>query len=84
MKIRSVNEVLVPVEVVLGGTELTAAEISELDSGSIVKLESLAGEPVTLMAGETRIARGEVVVIDENFGIRLTKIVEEEGRDGRV
>ena len=82
MKVRSVRDVFVPVEVTLGSTELTAAEIAELDSGSIVKLDALAGEPVTLRAGGNRIALGEVVVIDENFGIRLTEIVEGENEDG--
>jgi flagellar motor switch protein FliN len=78
MKIKSVKAVRIPVQVVLGETELTVEEISGLGTGSIIALESLAGEPVDFVAAGKRIAKGEVVVIDEAFGIRLTKIVNEE------
>lgn len=78
MKIKSMKTVRIPVQVVLGETELTVEEISGLGTGSIIALESLAGEPVDFVASGKRIAKGEVVVIDEAFGIRLTKIVNEE------
>ena len=78
MKIKSMKTVRIPVQVVLGETELTVEEISGLGTGSIIALESLAGEPVDFVAAGKRIAKGEVVVIDEAFGIRLTKIVNEE------
>lgn len=70
----SLRNALVPVEVVLGGTELTVDEMSRLAEGSIIQLRSVAGEPVELRAGGTAIAQGEVVVIDENFGIRITSV----------
>ena len=71
-------KVRVPMEVVLGKTEITVEDIAKLGEGTILELDRLAGEPVDLVAAGERIARGEVVVIDENFGIRLTEIVSEE------
>ena len=74
----NVAKVRVPVEVVLGRTDLTVEDIAKLGQGSIIELDSLAGEPVELMASGECIAHGEVVVIDESFGIRLTEIVSAE------
>ncbi len=78
MKLGSVQQVKVPVEVVLGRTELTLSEISGLTVGNIIGLRSLAGEPVDLVAAGEVIAKGEVVIIEENFGIRLTSLVQRE------
>ena len=78
MKLGSVRNVKVPVQVVLGGTELSLEEISALGVGSIVGLTRLAGEPVQLVAAGQTIALGEVVVIDENFGIRITELTKRE------
>ena len=78
MKIKSVKEVRVPVQIVLGETALTVEEIAGLSAGTIIEVESPAGEPVDFVAAGKKIAKGEVVVIDESFGIRLTEIVEEE------
>ena len=74
----TVAKVKVPVEVVLGRAEITVDEIAGLGEGSILELCSLAGEPVELMAAGECVARGEVVVIDEHFGIRLTEVVSVE------
>jgi flagellar motor switch protein FliN/FliY len=76
MKLASVRDVRVPVQVVLSDTELSLGEIAALSEGSIIELRRLAGEPVDLVASGEVIAKGEVVVIDENFGIRLTKMVK--------
>ena len=78
MKLGSVDEVRVPVEVVLGRTDLTLKDVFHLTVGSIIGLRSFAGEPVDLVASGQIIAKGEVVVIDENFGIRITNLVEQE------
>jgi flagellar motor switch protein FliN len=78
MKLGSVRNVKVPVQVVLGGTELSLDEISALGVGSIVGLTRLAGEPVMMVAAGQTVALGEVVVIEENFGIRITELVEKE------
>ncbi|PZN13067.1 MAG: flagellar motor switch protein FliN [Bacillota bacterium] len=59
----------------LGQAQRTVREILELAPGTVVELDRLAGEPVDLLVNGRLIARGEVVVIDENFGIRITDIV---------
>lgn len=73
-----INDIMVPLEVVLGGTSLRLEDFSTLGPGSIIELESIAGEPVDLVAAGRRIGRGEVVVIDEHFGIRVTEILKGE------
>jgi flagellar motor switch protein FliN/FliY len=66
----------VPVElaVEVGRTRMTIGETLALGPGSIVSLNRLAGEPVDLLVNGTAIARGEVVVIDEEFGLRITEV----------
>jgi flagellar motor switch protein FliN/FliY len=59
----------------LGQTRLTIREILELGAGSIVELNRLAGEPVDITVNNTLIAKGEVVVVDEKFGIRVLDVV---------
>ncbi|MBU0936859.1 MAG: FliM/FliN family flagellar motor switch protein [Spirochaetes bacterium] len=76
MKTGSIEDARVRVQVILGETELSVRELSTLAKGSIIELDSLAGEPVEFVAAGECIAKGEVVVIDENFGIRLTGLVE--------
>ena len=79
MKLGHIKDVKVPVQVVLGGTELSVEQIASMGEGTIVELETLAGEPVDFVAAGESIARGEVVVIDESFGIRITEILEQRG-----
>jgi len=76
MKLGTVQQVKVPAQVVLGGADLSLEEISRLDVGTIVELRSFAGEPVDLVVAGEVVAKGEVVVIDENFGLRITRLVE--------
>lgn len=59
----------------LGRTKMQIKKILALGEGSIIELEKLAGEPVDLLVNGKLIAKGEVVVIDENFGVRITEIV---------
>ncbi|MGL4677051.1 MAG: flagellar motor switch protein FliN [Brevinema sp.] len=63
------------VTVELGRTRMTIKDILNLGEGSIVELEKLAGEPVDVLVNDKLIALGEVVVIDENFSVRVTKVV---------
>lgn len=74
MSITEVKDINIPMEVVLGTTEHTVEEIAGLGEGTIVELNAMAGGPVELRAGGVTIAHGEVVVIDENFGIRVTVV----------
>ncbi|WP_079709456.1 flagellar motor switch phosphatase FliY [Paraliobacillus ryukyuensis] len=68
------------VTVELGRTTHTVKDILELSSGSIIELDKLAGEPVDIHVNNKLIAQGEVVVIDENFGVRVTDIVSQSDR----
>ena len=68
-------DVPLQVTVELGRTRKTIKDILELTNGSIVELDKLAGEPVDIMVNGKFLAKGEVVVIDENFGVRITDIV---------
>jgi len=68
------------VTVELGRTKRSVKEILELSSGSIIELDKLAGEPVDILVNNRLIAKGEVVVIDENFGVRVTDILSQTDR----
>ncbi len=66
----------------LGSTRMRIKHILGLRPGSVVELDRLAGEPVELTINKTLIARGEVVVVDEKFAVRITEIVSPEKRLG--
>ncbi len=68
------------ISVELGRATMSIRDVLGLGSGSVVELDKMAGEPVDIMANERLIARGEVVVVDENFGVRVTDIVTIEKR----
>lgn len=68
------------VTVELGRTKRLIKDILEFSQGSIIELDKLAGEPVDILANDKLIAKGEVVVIDENFGVRVTEIVSQAER----
>lgn len=70
-----IMDVPLQLTVELGKTKKTIKEILELGPGSIIELDKLAGEPVDLLINGKLIAHGEVVVIDENYGVRVTDIV---------
>lgn len=72
------------VTVELGRTQKQIKEILELSQGSIVELDKLAGEPVDILVNNKLIAKGEVVVIDENFGVRVTDIVSQWDRVQKI
>jgi flagellar motor switch protein FliN/FliY len=68
-------DITLPVTVELGRTRMQIQDVLKLAPGSVIELEKSAGDPVELYINDRPIARGEVVVIDENFGVRLTSIV---------
>ena len=78
MKLGQISEARVPLQVVLGGASRTIDELARFGEGTIIELDKLAGESVELHAGGELIAYGEVVVIDESFGIRLTQLADGE------
>jgi len=69
-------DVKMPLVVELGRTQMLIRDILELGPGSVIELDKAAGEPVDLLVNGKLIARGEVVVIDESFGLRITEIVD--------
>lgn len=73
-------DVDLPVSIELGRTKLSIAEILALGPGSVVELNKLAGEPVDLLVNNKPVAKGEVVVVDENFGLRITQLMTPEER----
>ncbi len=72
--INLILDVPLQVTVELGRTKKTIREVLDLSTGSIVELDKLAGEPVEIQINGHYLAKGEVVVIDENFGVRITEI----------
>ncbi|MPM31869.1 hypothetical protein SDC9_78426 [bioreactor metagenome] len=70
-----IMDVPLQVTVELGRTKKLIRDILELSPGSVVELDKLAGEPVDILVNGKLIAKGEVVVIDENFGVRITDII---------
>lgn len=70
-----IMDVPLDVSVELGKTQKTIKEVLELNQGSIIQLDKMAGEPVDLLVNGKLVAKGEVVVIDENYGIRITAII---------
>lgn len=68
-------DVKLPVAIELGRTTLPISDILEWTQGSVIELDKLAGEPVDLLVNNKLVARGEVVVIDEKFGLRITALL---------
>jgi flagellar motor switch protein FliN len=70
------NDIPMELSVEIGRTHMTVGETLELTIGSIVTLERDAGQPVELLVNGTAIARGEVVVVEEQYGLRVTEILD--------
>ena len=73
-------DVELDVSIELGKSNLSIKRILELAPGSIVELDRMAGEPVDLLVNNKVVAKGEVVVVDESFGIRILSLVSPEER----
>ena len=68
-------DLTLPVSIELGRTAMTVQEILRLGRGSVIQLDRLAGEPIDIFVGDRRFAEGEVVVLGEHFGVRITRIL---------
>ena len=68
-------DVSMRVTVELGRTRMQLAQILELQHGSVVELDRLAGDAVDIFVNDCMVARGEVVVVDDKFGVRITEMV---------
>ena len=75
IRLGMLREVPLEVSAELGRTQLAVAEILQLNVGSVIELDRTAGAPVDVVVNGSLIARGEVVVIDDEYGVRITEIV---------
>ncbi len=77
MKTGTIDDATVRIQVLLGEAGVSVKELSQIGAGTILELESMAGEPVNILAAGRIIARGEVVIIDEHFGVRVSSVMED-------
>jgi flagellar motor switch protein FliN/FliY len=70
-----VYDLAVPVAIELGRTRMSVQDVLALGRGSVIQLDRLAGEPIDVFVGDRRFAEGEVVVVGEQFGVRITRII---------
>lgn len=83
-EIDMIKDIPVQLSVELGRTRLTIRNILQLSQGSVVELDGLAGEPMDIYVNGYLIAQGEVVVVDEKYGIRVTDIITPADRIARL
>ncbi|MCA8938456.1 MAG: flagellar motor switch protein FliN, partial [Planctomycetes bacterium] len=69
------GDVQLKVQVVLGNAKMSVEEILQLANGSVVELDKLAGDPLDILVNDRLVAKGEVLVLNENFCIRITDII---------
>lgn len=79
LPISFIGDVLLTVAVELGRVELTIRDLLALKKGSVIELEKLAGEALDLYANNNLVGRGEGVVVNDKFGVRVTQVVSPEG-----
>jgi flagellar motor switch protein FliN/FliY len=80
MNLNLILDVAVTLALEVGRTMMSVRDLLQLAPGAVVELDRLAGEPLDVLVNGVRIARGEVVVVNEKFGIRLTDVVSEKER----
>jgi flagellar motor switch protein FliN/FliY len=83
-KLDMVLDIPVNLTVEMGRAKMVIRNLLQLTQGSVVELDGLAGEPMSIMINGTLIAQGEVVVVNEKFGIRVTDIISAEERLRRL
>jgi len=77
MQIDALHDVDLDVKVVLGRNSMFVEEILKLREGSVVELDKLAGDPLDILVNDRPVARGEVLVLNNNFCIRVTEIIDQ-------
>ena len=80
INLESVLDIPVTLSMEIGRTRLSIRNLLQLNQGSVVELDRLAGEPMDVMVNGTLIAHGEVVVVNEKFGVRLTDVMSAQER----
>ncbi|KTD16507.1 flagellar motor switch protein FliN [Legionella jordanis] len=83
-KMEVILDIPVAVTVEIGRTKMTIRNLLQLNQGGIVALDRLAGEPLDVLVNGTLVAHGEVVVVNDKFGVRLTDIVSKTERIKRL
>lgn len=73
-------DMTLPVSIEFGRTSMTVQEVLALGTGSVIQLERMVGEPIDIFVSDRKLAEGEVVVIGEHFGVRITRVlVDQDG-----
>ncbi|HZF68977.1 MAG TPA: flagellar motor switch protein FliN [Gemmatirosa sp.] len=75
MPLGLLSDLTLPVSIELGRTRMTVQEILRLGRGAVIQLDRLAGEPIDIYVGDRKFAEGEVVVLGEHFGVRITRLL---------
>lgn len=78
--LKLILDIPVEVRVEVGNSRLTISELLSLAPGSIIELDRTAGSPADLIVNGTKVGQGDVVVVDESYGLRLTKLVDPQDR----
>ncbi|MCL4864987.1 MAG: flagellar motor switch protein FliN [Gemmatimonadales bacterium] len=81
-RLDSLLDMMLPVTIEFGRTTLSMQEVLDLGPGSVIQLDRLVGEPVDIFVSDRRMAEGEVVVIGERFGIRITRVLPRQHESG--
>ena len=72
-------DVSMPVVIEIGRTQMKVQEVLQLGAGSVIQLDRIVGEPVDIYVSDRRLAQGEVVVVGEYFGVRITRVLANQG-----
>lgn len=78
LNLQAVYDVPVEISVVLGKTAMSINDLLKLNSGSVIELERKIGEPVDVFVNSRLVARGEIVIVEDNIGITMTEIIKAE------
>jgi len=78
--LRVLENIEVQLAVEVGNTEIKIRDLLRLNEGSVIELDRLAGDPLDILVNGTMIAKGEIVMVGERFGVRFTEIVDPEKR----
>ena len=78
--LRGLENVEVQMTVEVGNTEIKIRDLLRLNEGAVIELDRLAGDPLDILVNGTMIAKGEIVMVGERFGVRFTEIVDPEKR----
>jgi len=84
VQLDSILDVPITISMEIGRTQIPIRNLLQLNQGSVVELDRLAGEPMDVLVNGTLIAQGEVVVVNEKFGIRLTDVISPADRVKRL